>query len=52
VRRPNQLDYHRRIREWFAHYLKGEPPAAWITDGVRHQDRQREIERLRTGAGR
>jgi dipeptidyl aminopeptidase/acylaminoacyl peptidase len=52
ARRPNQLDYHRRIREWFAHYLKGEPPAAWITDGVRHQDRQREIERLRTGAGR
>ena len=46
-RRPNQLDYHRRIREWFAHYLKGEEPASWITDGVRHADRQREIELMR-----
>jgi dipeptidyl aminopeptidase/acylaminoacyl peptidase len=47
ARRPNQLDYHRRIREWFAHYLKGEPAASWITDGVRHADRQRELERMR-----
>ena len=30
----NQLDYHRRITEWFAHYLKGEPAPDWITDGV------------------
>ena len=30
----NQKDYHRRILEWFEHYLKGEPPPAWITDGV------------------
>ena len=31
---PNQRDYHRRILEWFGHYLKGEPAPAWITDGV------------------
>jgi dipeptidyl aminopeptidase/acylaminoacyl peptidase len=49
ARRPNRLDYHRRIREWFAHYLKGEPPAPWITEGVRHGDRQREVQRLRSG---
>jgi dipeptidyl aminopeptidase/acylaminoacyl peptidase len=36
-RRPNQLDYHRRINEWFGHYLKGEPAADWITQGVRHR---------------
>ncbi|WP_420463610.1 prolyl oligopeptidase family serine peptidase [Candidatus Palauibacter sp.] len=30
----NQKDYHRRILEWFGHYLKGEPAPAWITDGV------------------
>jgi dipeptidyl aminopeptidase/acylaminoacyl peptidase len=30
----NQLDYHRRITEWFAHYLKGEPAPEWISDGV------------------
>lgn len=31
---PNQRDYHRRIMEWFGHYLKGEPAPAWITEGV------------------
>ena len=30
----NQLDYHRRIVQWFAHYLKGEPAPKWITEGV------------------
>ncbi len=30
----NQLDYHRRINEWFGHYLKGDPPPDWITRGV------------------
>ena len=33
-REANQRDYHRRILEWFGHYLKGEPAPAWITDGV------------------
>ncbi|NNF14881.1 MAG: S9 family peptidase [Gemmatimonadetes bacterium] len=28
-----QVDYHRRILEWFGHYLKGEPAAGWITEG-------------------
>jgi len=32
-RRPNQLDYHRRIQAWFGHYLKGEPAEKWITEG-------------------
>jgi dipeptidyl aminopeptidase/acylaminoacyl peptidase len=34
ARKPNQLDYHRRIREWFDHYLKGEPAPQWIKEGV------------------
>lgn len=33
-KKPNQIDYHRRILEWFGHYLKGEPAPAWITKGV------------------
>ena len=33
-REANQKDYHRRILEWFGHYLKGEPAPSWITDGV------------------
>lgn len=34
ARKPNQLDYHRRQREWFDHYLKGEPAPQWIKEGV------------------
>ena len=30
----NQRDYHSRILQWFAHYLKGEPAPDWITKGV------------------
>jgi dienelactone hydrolase len=42
VARPeSQADYSRRQLEWFAHYLKGEPAAAWITDGESYQARQR-----------
>jgi dipeptidyl aminopeptidase/acylaminoacyl peptidase len=32
-KKENQIDYHRRINQWFDHYLKGNPPAKWITDG-------------------
>jgi len=32
--KKNQIDYHRRIGAWFAHYLKGEPAPTWITSGV------------------
>jgi dipeptidyl aminopeptidase/acylaminoacyl peptidase len=34
AREPNQRDYHRRIIEWFDHYLKGEPAPEWIIEGV------------------
>jgi dipeptidyl aminopeptidase/acylaminoacyl peptidase len=49
ARRPNQLDYHRRIQQWFGHYLKGEPAPDWITQGVDHVARQRELELIRRG---
>ncbi len=32
-RRENAVDYERRILQWFAHYLKGDPAPSWITDG-------------------
>jgi dipeptidyl aminopeptidase/acylaminoacyl peptidase len=44
-RRPNQIDYHRRIHQWFAHYLKGEPPAPWINNGLRYIDREKELKK-------
>jgi len=44
-KKPNQVDYHHRIQQWFDHYLKGEPAAAWITDGHSVLDRERELKK-------
>ena len=45
----NQRDYHRRILEWFGHYLKGNPAPAWITDGVAYEDLEEEKKRVARG---
>jgi dipeptidyl aminopeptidase/acylaminoacyl peptidase len=39
--KPDQIDYHRRIMEWFGHYLKGDAAAPWITNGVAYLDEKR-----------
>jgi dienelactone hydrolase len=46
-KKPNQIDYHRRIVEWFGYYLKGDAAPTWITDGVRYIDRERELKELK-----
>jgi dipeptidyl aminopeptidase/acylaminoacyl peptidase len=33
AKKENQLDYERRILQWFGHYLKGDPAPAWIANG-------------------
>jgi dipeptidyl aminopeptidase/acylaminoacyl peptidase len=33
AKKENRIDYHRRINQWFDHYLKGAPAAKWITEG-------------------
>ncbi|HUF46188.1 MAG TPA: prolyl oligopeptidase family serine peptidase, partial [Vicinamibacterales bacterium] len=33
-RRENQKDFQIRMRQYFDHYLKGEPAPAWMTQGV------------------
>ena len=50
-REANQKDYHRRILEWFGHYLKGEPAPSWITDGVALGALEEEKKRV-AGGGR
>ena len=45
-RKANQIDYHRRILEWFGHYLKGEPAPRWITDGMKLKDTPAEVKRV------
>jgi len=49
VKKGNQIDYHRRILEWFGHYLKGEPAPDWITKGVPWDRQRAEILRVATG---
>ena len=39
-KKENQIDYHRRINEWFGHYLKGEPAPKWMKDGVSWLERK------------
>lgn len=39
--RTQQVDYHRRILQWFGHWLKGEPAAPWITEGESWVERER-----------
>jgi fermentation-respiration switch protein FrsA (DUF1100 family) len=51
-KKPNQIDYQRRIFAWFGHYLKDEPAAAWITNGESYLDRERELKQLKAGDGK
>jgi dipeptidyl aminopeptidase/acylaminoacyl peptidase len=39
-KKENQIDYHRRILEWFGHYLKSEPAPEWMRRGVTWQERK------------
>ena len=39
-KKEDQVDYERRILQWFGHYLKGEPAAKWITDGQTELERR------------
>ena len=39
-KKENQIDYHRRILQWFGHYLKGEPAPKWMTEGMTWMDRK------------
>jgi len=50
-RKENQVDYHYRVLEWFNHYVRGDDPEAWITEGVPHLERQKEIEAIKKEQG-
>jgi dipeptidyl aminopeptidase/acylaminoacyl peptidase len=48
AKKPNQIDYHRRVMTWFNHYLKGAPAPDWMTKGVKFLDKDKEIRRITT----
>lgn len=50
--KKNQIDYHRRVLQWFGHYLKGEEAPSWITSGQPLLEREREVKRLKAVNGR
>ncbi len=46
-RKANQIDYQKRIHQWFGHYLKNEPAAPWITSGLSYIDREKELKKVK-----
>ena len=52
VARPeSQADYLHRQLEWFGYFLKGDPPARWITDGETYLARQKILKDGTTAPG-
>ncbi|HEX6053287.1 MAG TPA: prolyl oligopeptidase family serine peptidase [Gemmatimonadaceae bacterium] len=43
-KKENQIDYHRRILQWFGHWLKGEPAPTWMTEGLTWGDRKMQLD--------
>ena len=41
AKKENQIDYQRRQKEWFDHYLLGKPPEKWITEGMSQTEKAR-----------
>jgi dipeptidyl aminopeptidase/acylaminoacyl peptidase len=39
-REANQVDFQIRMKEWFDHYVKGEPAADWIVNGIPFIEKQ------------
>jgi dipeptidyl aminopeptidase/acylaminoacyl peptidase len=51
-KKSNQVDYHRRIQEWFGHYLKGDPAPQWMEKGMGFLDREEELKQLKQQKGK
>lgn len=45
AKKENQIDYQKRQREWFDHYLLGKTAPKWITEGVSYLDKMKAQEK-------
>ena len=45
AKKENQIDYQKRQREWFEHYLLGKPAEKWIIDGISYMDKMKAREK-------
>ena len=50
-RKANQIDYQKRILQWFGHYLKNEPAEPWIKSGLSFIDRDAELKKITSPKG-
>ncbi|MDQ6757104.1 MAG: prolyl oligopeptidase family serine peptidase [Bacteroidota bacterium] len=41
AKKENQIDYQKRQKEFFDHYLLGKPAAKWITEGLTMEDKMK-----------
>jgi len=46
AKKENQIDYQKRQKEWFEHYLLGKPAEKWITDGISYVDKMKERDKV------
>jgi len=51
-KKANQIDYQRRIFQWFGHYLKDEPAQAWITNGETYLEHERELKQRKAASAK
>lgn len=49
-KKANQIDYQRRIFQWFGHYLKDEPAAPWVSKGETYLEHERELRKLKAAS--
>jgi dipeptidyl aminopeptidase/acylaminoacyl peptidase len=45
AKKENQLDYSKKVNEFFNHYLKGDTAATWITSGKKYLEKKTEEEK-------
>jgi len=45
-KKPNQVDYHHRVREWFDTHLTDAEAPRWISDGIPWLDQKKALEEI------
>lgn len=45
AKKENQIDYQKRQKEWFDHYLLGKPAPAWIKEGTSYLEKMKAREK-------
>ncbi|MCP3918986.1 MAG: S9 family peptidase [bacterium] len=51
-KKPNQVDYHHRVLEWFRHYLDDEEAPEWIVRGQTWLEREKELKEFKKTRGK